>query len=297
MKLSRINQLHFRFILLALLNVVLLTSGFQNLYAQNTKKNRVRIKTNYVKIMDGESYFDIRATSKVKKENVDVSHVDILVYNEIEDEKIKLGTITTDVKGQSRYTLKSINDIKPDSTNTYNLLFSFKGNDQFKKASKSFSFKDVDIVDAKVITIHGINYITATLSDPNTKNPIADESLGVLVQRLFKSLRIGEEFNNTDENGTIVVPFEEELPGVDGNLTFEIVLNDHDDYGTVKALINAPLGIPVVHESTFDDRTLWSPRNKTPLFILVFANLLILGIWIPVIYLITNLFKINNAKT
>ena len=62
MKLSRINQLHFRFILLALLNVVLLTSGFQNLYAQNTKKNRVRIKTNYVKIMDGESYFDIRAT-------------------------------------------------------------------------------------------------------------------------------------------------------------------------------------------------------------------------------------------
>ncbi len=72
---------------------------------------------------------------------------------------------------------------------------------------------------------------------------------------------------------------EEGIPGVDGNLTFEVVLKESDDYGTVKAMVNAPIGIPIVDESTFDERTMWSPRNKTPLFLLIFPNLLIFGMW------------------
>ena len=88
---------------------------------------------------------------------------------------------------------------------------------------------------------------------------------------------------------------EDDIPGVDGVLTLEVVLNDSDDYGTVKALITAPIGIPIVEESTYDQRTLWSPRDKTPISILVFANLLIFGIWGMLFYLMYNLFKISKS--
>jgi len=124
---------------------------------------------------------------------------------------------------------------------------------------------------------------------------LSDQILNVQVQRLFRPLRIGPEFNSTDESGTIIVPIEEGIPGVDGMLTFEVVLKDNDDYGTVKAQVTAALGTPVVDESTFDERTMWSPRNKTPLFLLIVPNLITLGIWGIIIYLILNLVKIKKS--
>jgi hypothetical protein len=289
------NQLKFRSIFLVVLSVFLLITGFQNLYAQNVKKNKVRIKAQYVKIMNGETYLDIKATSKIKKKNIKVSNIELTVYNEFESEKIKLGITTTNIKGESRFVLKGLNTIKPDSTNTYTIKISFKGNDLYKKASKSISFKNAGIT-AKLITKDSINYITATLIDTSADSLIVGEALNVQVQRLFSPLRIGKEFNNTDENGTIIVPIEEGIPGVDGNLIIEVVLNDSDNYGTIKALVSAPVGIPIVDESSYDQRTMWSPRNKTPLFILIFTNLLIIGIWGILLYLITNLFKISKSK-
>lgn len=289
------NQLNFRFIFPALISVFLITTCFQDLNAQTTKKNKVRLKADYVKIMDSESYIDITATSKIEKQNTKVSNIDLIIYNEFDDEKIKIGNVITNMKGENRFIIKNLNVLKPDSTNTYTILISFKGNDSFKKASKRISFKNANI-ETKLINKDSLNYITATLKDVSTDSPIIDESLTVQVQRLFNPLRIGEEFNNTDENGTIVVQIEEGIPGVNGNLTFEVVLDDNDDYGTVKAIVNAPLGIPIIDESTFDKRTMWSPRNKTPIFLLIFPNLLILGIWGLLVYLTYNLFKISKSK-
>lgn len=112
---------------------------------------------------------------------------------------------------------------------------------------------------------------------------------------MFKPLRIGEEFNSTDDEGSILVPIDDGIPGVDGNLGIEVVLNERDDYGTVKAVVFAPIGVSIVDESTFNQRTMWSPRTKTPIFLLIFPNLLIFGIWGFIIYLIFNLFKLSKS--
>ena len=97
------NQLNFRFIFLALIRVFLITTCFQSLNAQTTKKNTVRFKADYVKIMDGESYLDITATSRIDKKNVEIPNIDVTVFNEFEDEKIKLGTTTTDMHGKGKF--------------------------------------------------------------------------------------------------------------------------------------------------------------------------------------------------
>ena len=285
------NQFKNNFIYLALLGVFILATGFQKLYAQDAEKNRVRLKADYVKIMDGEVYFNIKAGAKIDGENVDVKNVELTVTNEFDDEEIELGTVTTNMDGEGRFVVKNLNAIKPDSTDTYNVVISFKGNDTFKRASKTISFKDASI-NANIITKDSVNYIQATLKDVSTDSVLSDKMLNVQVQRLFRPLRIGKEFNSTDENGTILVSIEEGIPGVDGILTFEVVLKDSDDYGTVKAIVEAPLGVPIVDESTFDERTMWSPRNKTPLFLLILPNILTFGMWIVIVYLIINLFKI-----
>ena len=284
---------NFRYFIMGLM-VLIIYSNSDSLYAQKTKKNKARINVEYVKIMDGEIYFDIKASSRIKKKTVLLSNIELTVYNELDDEKIELGKTITNENGESRFKLESLDLIQPDSTNTYHVQIIFKGNDSFKKAKKSIDFKDAKIL-ASVIEKDSINYITAKLIDINTDNPIVDESLTVQVQRLFKPLRIGEEFNNTDEEGTISVPIEKGIPGIDGNLTIEIVLNESDDYGTVKAMVSAPVGVSIIDESTFDQRTMWSSRNKTPIFLLIFPNLLIVSIWGFIIYLFINLFKLSKS--
>jgi len=289
------NRINFRYIFLAFLSVFVFASSFQNLNAQNAKKNKVRLKAQYIKIMGGESYIDITATSKIEKQNVRVSGIEITVYNELEEENIELGKVTTNMKGENKFIFKNFNSILADSSNIYNILISFKGNETFKKAKKRISFKNADIT-AKMVVKDSINYIRARLTDPNANSPIIEQDLTIQVQRLFGPLILGDEFNTTDDDGTIIVPIEEGIPGVDGNLTFEVVLNDSDDYGTIKALVTAPIGTPIIDESTFDDRKMWSPRNKTPIFLLIFPNLLIVGIWGLIVYLIINLFKISKSK-
>jgi hypothetical protein len=117
----------------------------------------------------------------------------------------------------------------------------------------------------------------------------------VQVKRLINPLRIGEEFNYTDEDGTIIVTVENGIPGIDGKLILEVVYPDSDDYGTVKAVVEAPYGVPVVKDTTFNDRTLWGPRSKTPYFILFFTIFLIIVTWGPIVYLIRNLYKISKS--
>ena len=189
---------------------------------------------------------------------------------------------------------KDFNLLKADSSNVNNINIIFKGNENYKKASKSLSFKDA-IIEANLVTKDSVNYVSAKLIDKATDSVISGESLNVQVKRLFRSLKIGEEFNYTDDKGSIMVPVENGIPGVDGILTLEVVLNDNDDYGTVQASFNAPIGVQIKEESTFDDRTMWSPRNKTPYFLLVVPNLLTFGIWGIIFFLIFSLYKIGKS--
>lgn len=280
------NPLITRHFFLVVLSVFLYTSSFA--------QDKVRLKGEYVKVMNEGVYFDIQATAKVNDENVNVSKIELVIYNLVGDEQVEIGKTITNMQGKSRFKLKDLNSIKPDSSNTYNIDITFAGNDKFSDASKSISFKNADI-EAKLVSIDSVYYVTATLIDKSTDSLLVGESLKVQIQRLFKNLPIGEEFNETDEDGTILVPIPEGIPGVNGILAIEVILSESDEFGTVKAIVNAPIGKPVVDESTFDQRTMWSPRSKTPLFLLIFPNLLIFAIWGIIIYLITNLFKITKS--
>jgi len=291
MNFSRINQFNFRTIMLALVSVFLFQVSTPNLFAQKAKKNKVRLGVQYVKVMDEGIYFNIKASARIKKKTVRVSNIELIIYNVLEDKKIIIGKTTTNKNGESKFKVHNLNSIKADTSNTYNILVAFKGNDTYKKAKKSIQFKDA-LIEANIITKDSINYVSATLTDAISNLPIADQPLSVKVQRLFNPLSIGDEYISTDEYGAINLAIEHGIPGIDGKLTFEVMLNESDDYGTVKVLVKSTIGIPIIDESTFDQRTMWSPRNKTPIFLLIFPNLLIVGVWGLIIYLIINLFKI-----
>jgi len=282
MKISRYIQ--------SALVIAFLVAGMPSLLGQSQEKHRVRLKADYIKHMDARSYLDIKASARINKQTTDIGGIELLVVNEIDDEEIELGTLTTDQKGEGVFAL-DLNGLKADSLNTYSLSVSFKGTDSLRRASRTVQFKDAALV-ANLVTRDSVHYIEAVLKDAVTDSLLVEQNVKVQVQRLFAPLVLSEEINLTDEAGTILVAIPEGIPGVNSKLTIETVLEDSDDYGTVKAILDAAVGVPIVDESTFDERTLWAPRNKTPIFILLFTGLLVVGTWGTILYLIRILTKI-----
>jgi len=136
------NNLKFHFLFLAFLSISISSSVFQNLHAQNNEKHKVRMQAYYFKIMDSISYLNIKATSKINKKNTRVSNIEISIYNLQEDEQIELGNTITNNQGESRFIIKDLNFLKPDSTGIYTVLLShLKEIHHLKKPQKKLNSK------------------------------------------------------------------------------------------------------------------------------------------------------------
>lgn len=288
---KKCNPISF-FFLFILVSLGLGTTG-NDLYAQS-KKNKARINADYVKIVGGDHYLNIKASARIDKKTVEVSNIDLDILQELNEEEIEIGKTTTNASGLSTFIINDFSKLTPDSSGVYNLIVSFSGNESFKKASRSVSFKNANI-EAKWEVKDSVNYVKAILIDTHIDSTVADIPLSVRVDRLFRPLKIGEDSYDTNENGEIQVPIEDGIPGVDGILKLEVVLSESDDYGTVIAKLTAPIGTVIVDESTFDQRTMWSPRGKTPIFLLTLTYSFIFIVWGIFIYLFINLVRIIKS--
>ncbi|WKK67266.1 hypothetical protein [Lutimonas zeaxanthinifaciens] len=271
--------------------LIIVVCGSHDLNAQ-TKKNKARVNADYVKVIDGESYLNIKASARIDRQTVAVSHIDLTVLQELDDEEIEIGKTTTNASGTAKFIIKDFQDLKPDSLGVYNLTVSFAGNDSFKRSSRDVSFRNADF-DVNWVVKDSINYVQAKLIDTQLDSVVSEMPLVVRVDRLFRPLKIGEA--TTDENGEIEVAVEDGIPGIEGNLDLEVVLNESDDYGTVIAKLTAPIGTVIVDESTFDQRTMWSPRGKTPIFLLALTYSFVFIVWGIFLYLFFNLVRIIKS--
>jgi hypothetical protein len=258
------------------------------------KKERLRVRAVYTKIMNGPVHLDLSTSARIDRTNMDVPGIPLEIYYEVDGEEFPLSEVETGPDGSVRFTLDNLGEIRPDSTGLYILGASFAGNDSFRRASRNVEFRDAAI-NASLEQRDSLSYITATLSDVALDSLVEDALIRVQVKRMFKPLRISEDLLMTDADGSILVEIPRDIPGIEGVLDLEVLIEDNDTYGTVKSELQAPVGTPIVVESTWDQRALWARGSKAPLFILVFTGVLVIGSWGLIAYLIVNLFKIAKS--
>ncbi len=272
-----------------------ITTLHSGLYAQDIKY-KVRVSLNYMKIMPETSLLTITAKYKGEDGFMPATNLGYDIFNVLEfDSLVLLGQTKTNKEGIAVFPLKDLGSIASDSTGTYHFLAASLEHPQYQLVEKDIDFRDTQL-QISIDTEQGINNLNATLTDTFTGEALEGLPLRVQVQRLFRPLRIGDDFYITDDSGSVKVGVEPGIPGLNGRLALEVILLDEDPYGTVKVVIEESLGTPIDATSTFDQRTMWGPPSKTPLFLLTFPNLLLLGIWGAIVMLIVNLFKINNSK-
>lgn len=127
--------------------------------------------------------------------------------------------------------------------------------------------------------------------------PASDVEMLVGVNRSGSILSAGEETYTTDSTGSVIAEFKRDsLPGdKDGNLILAAKVVDNDIYGNLLIEKTVPWGNVTIPETGFfDQRTLWSTRFRTPLWLLIIAGSIIISVWSALIYLIVQIVRIKK---
>ncbi len=277
-------------------------------YGQGDKTS-ARLTVEHVKIMNENSSLNIKAIFKGEEGYEPCENLNFTIYkiNEVEEiseedseavseedseavSEEKIGEVKTNQEGKASFVIPS-QFVTPLATYSIRI----ENSDIYKDNEEDVTVMDANL-EASVEEIDSVYHIKARFVSVEN-GPLAEQTLKVGLKRLFGSLSIGEDDSyETDEDGAILVPIEDGLTGVDGKLTFQVTLKGNDDYGTIIAFVKSDIGVPVKDESTFYQRTLWSPPTKTPILLLILPNVILFGIWGILVLLVINLFKIYKSK-
>lgn len=131
----------------------------------------------------------------------------------------------------------------------------------------------------------------------NEWQPARDVELKIAVKRSLENLPISDEQSyTTDSTGTVIAEFKRDslLGDEKGNFLLEARTEDNESYGNLFAEKMVNWGVAPIIDNSFNHRSLWATRSKTPVWLLFMAYSIIAGVWGAMIYLISQFFKIRK---
>lgn len=152
---------------------------------------------------------------------------------------------------------------------------------------------EIDFLEEK-----GNKYIIAKASEldhDSIGSPIEEIELYTFVERTFSLLPIGDRFNETDENGELIIEFPSDLPGDSAGLVNIIVkIEDADEYVDTLFSKTIDWGIPLIIDKNENKRALWAASANAPIYLLVLTNSLILIVWGIISYICLKIYHISK---
>ena len=128
--------------------------------------------------------------------------------------------------------------------------------------------------------------------------PAKDVEMKIGIERLGGILSAGDEQTyTTDSTGTATSEFKKDsLPGdQQGNFMLIAKVEDNDELGNLIVEKKVPWGVAMKPDNNFfAQRTLWSTRFRTPIWLLFMAYSIVIGVWGTIIYLVVQLVKISK---
>lgn len=267
--------------------------------SQDGEKARVRIGLNYFKIAEDSCYLTVKVLTKLDRKYIPVSGVIINLFLNEQTKSGMMGNITTDKEGWGTFILPDKFYSALDTLITLNFMARLKNDPNYQDKITTIEIKDASmIISYEEDSLKAVKVILWEKDSTGRGIPVEGADIKFYVQRLFSLLPIGNDNNFTDEQGEVILDFPTDLPGdAEGNLEVFVKLEDDDDFGNIIVTNIIPWGSDqLIVKDTFDERSMWSPRDKTPYYLLIFPNLILLAVWMVIFYLIIQLVKIYVGR-
>ena len=281
-----------------LISLVLFQVGGSTVFAKEAgKKVKPKLRLSYVKEMNKSTKIVASAYYKVGNDIIPCDSA-IIGFYKAEDGEGLFEKIPTDNLGKAVLSLNSKQlDVFKDSTGLFHFFVQVEPSDKYKLKATDLEISDANL-DVKFIEGDSTNYIEALLTKVTDSLPLPLEKMPIkfMVKRALSMLSIGDKINYTNSKGIVRVEFPNDLPGThDGTVNVVVLLEEDDNYGTVKYNEDINWGVPLAeHEEHSERKKLYGGRNNAPLFIVVGVNIVLIVIWGYMAYIVFGLIKIKR---
>ncbi len=242
-------------------------------------------------------YLMVQTRVKVGKKFQPVPAQPIAVYLDSNSKENLIGTAVTDNHGNAKIAIPTILKNKWNSSATHSFITLLA--DPVTEITST-----LDITKARInldtSTVDSVRTVIVNVQFYETEvwKPAPDVEMKIGVIRSGGVLSAGDEATyTTDSSGTVSVDFtKHNLPGdVNSNFVLVAKVEDNELYGNLSVEKVVPWGIALKTDAQFfDQRTLWSTRFKTPLWLLFMAYGIVFLVWGVIIYLVIALIKIKK---
>jgi len=271
-----------------------------------TEKGTIKIDLAYRQLNNDLPVIKVSAKTRKQKKFRPVEGVEINLFFNTETSQGFMGRIETNSNGAGSLSLPARFKDQFDSLFSFKFIGTLIQNDSFEdqsteleitKAKIELALEGIDsarTIHAKVLAFQDTGWV----AQPETE-------IKLVVRRLMSDLAATEEETfTTDKNGEALAEFILGIPGdAQGNIIIGAKIDDHEMYGSLVSTKTAKWGVPLDPDNSFAKsfakRTLWATRDKTPLWLLIFPNLIIVTVWgiiFYLIYLIVRIIKLGRAN-
>lgn len=262
------------------------------------EKIEPRVDMTYYKTSDDIPYLKVRVRKRPDRRYYPMEGVAVMTFFNKQSEEMKIGQVITNDKGEG--TVELPGDLMGlwNSLDEFEFIAFIDETDSTEEASESLIITKARIS----LSSEEDSTITAKIERKTEEGWIPEEDVQVkfFVKRDFGRLPVSEEYLATDSTGIIKVKYdpEKEIPAnKEGRLVIGGFVEDHDEFGNLFHYMTTNWGTVTIDDNTaFEKRSLWAPRNNVPLWLLITANFIIASVWLVVIYLIMQIFKIKKLS-
>lgn len=249
-----------------------------------------------------EANNSLKMLTAIVKANIDDSWVPavgvpVAFYRQVVAPENRIGTAVTGKKGMAVLDLPAGETDKFESPAQYVFVAAVEDQEKYSDSEEELTVAEADM-EMTLETEDSVHTVVITLTgadESGERVPVADPEVRILVKRLFGLLPITEDAETTDETGEVRVEFPGDIPGDSlGNVIIVARIDEHERYGFLENRKKVNWGVPVVASAPVQTRELWSSRANAPIYLIVFVNVMLTGIWGVVFYIIYDIFKIRK---
>jgi len=274
-------------------------AGAVNVLAQDSTKKELVVNVGYYMTNNKMVYLIVNTKTKIDKKFQQVKNSIINLYLDSAAENNLIAKVTTDETGKAKAIL-------PPGLKT-----AWESSADHKFLAVAEASKDFDQTEGEA-TVTKTKLSIDTASDGETRSiivsvsalkgsewvPAKDVEMKVGISRMGGILSAGDDPTyTTDSSGSVTVEFKKDsLPGDEkGNILLAAKVEENDMYGNLLLEKTVPWGVAFKPDNNFfNQRTLWSTRNRTPPWLLIMAYSIVIGVWGTIIYLVGRLLKIKK---
>ena len=247
-------------------------------------------------------YLLVQSRLKIGKKIQSLPHRKVQVYLDSISPENLITKTTTDEKGLAKVIIPVSLKEKWNSSpqHTFVGILESTSKEEEKTTSLEIIRSKIEMDTSTRDSVHSIN-VQVKFFQNNEWVPAKDVEMKIGVARSASILSGGdEETYTTDSTGVVSAEFKRDnLPGdQQGNFMLVAKVEDNDQYGNLLIEKTVPWGIITKPETNFfEQRTLWSTRFRTPLWLLFMAYSIVITVWGVLIYLVFQIIKIKKLGT